>query len=243
MQLAFGPGAIWGIPNLATPTPIRLALAKSSALSFTGQLKTAQGGGVYARALGRGAVSVKGTLEMEALSLRTLSDLFLNGTVAAGENAIALDEAGSVPASGPLQVVNHATFLRDLGVKYAANGQALVCVGANPVQGQYSVASGAYTFSAADSGAAVRTSYEYANSASGATVTLANYPQGCPNPFSAVLMRAYQGSQEIVTLNNVLADSYDDTAGQDSFTTPKLTFQAATDASDTLGTISMAEYA
>jgi hypothetical protein len=244
MQLAFGPGAIWGIPNIANPTPIRMALAKSSALSFNGQVKAAQGAGVYAKALGRGAVAVKGTLEMEALSLRTLSDLFLNGGAASGEINIALDETGTVPASSPytVQVVNHATFVRDLGVKYAATGQPLICVASAPAQGQYSFSAGTYTFASADSGVAVRTSYEYTTASSGETVTLSNYMQGCPNPFTAVLMRSYQSSQEIVTLNNVLADSYDDTAGQDAFAMPKLTFQAATDSSDTLGTISMAEY-
>jgi hypothetical protein len=189
-------------------------------------------------------VSVKGTLEMEALSLRTLSDLFLNGTASAGETNIALDEAETVPSSSPytLQVVNHATFTRDLGVKYAATGEPLVCVASTPAQGQYSVSAGTYSFASADSGVAVKTSYEYANASSGETVTLGNYMQGCPNPFTAVLMRSYQSTQEIVTLNNVLADTYDDTAGQDAFTMPKLTFQAATDSTDTLGTISMAEY-
>lgn len=182
MQLAFGPGAIWGIPNIANPTPIRMALAKASALSFNGQVKAAQGAGVYARALGRGAVSVKGTLEMEALSLRTLSDLFLNGTAASGETNIALDETGSVASASPytLQVVNHAGFTRDLGVKYAATGQPLVCVAAAPIQGQYSVSAGTYSFASADSGVAVKTSYEYASLSSGETVTLGNYLQGCP---------------------------------------------------------------
>lgn len=244
MQLAFGPGAIWGIPNVANPTPVRMALAKSAALSFSGQVKAAQGASVYAKALGRGAVSVKGTLETEALSMRTISDLFLNGSVTTGMTSISLDEAGTVPSSSPytVQVANHTTFTRDLGVKYAATGEPLVCVASSPTQGQYSESNGTYTFASADEGVAVKTSYEYGVSASGDTLTLGNYLQGCPNPFSAVLMRTYQTTQEIVTLNNVLADSYDDTAGQDAFAAPKLSFQAATDQTDTLGTISMAEY-
>lgn len=245
MQLAFGPGSVWGVPLGATPTPVRLALAKSSGLNFSSQIKGAYGANVFAKALGRGTTTVKGTLECEALSLATISDLFLNGVVTTGGILVADDEAGTVPASSTyvVTVSNAATFVKNLGVKYTATGLRLTRVASVSAVGQYSVdeSTGVYTFYSGDASAAVKISYRY-TAVAGSKATLNNYLQGNPNSFQAVMMRRFQANMEVITLNSVLADGYDDTAGQDAFTNPKLTFQAATDDSDVLGTIAMAEY-
>ncbi len=55
-----------------------------------------------------------------------------------------------------------AVFVLDNGVTYA-NGTALVKVDTGPGLGQYSVASGVYTFAAADASAHVLVSYLYAS--------------------------------------------------------------------------------
>ncbi|HEY1944103.1 MAG TPA: hypothetical protein VGH40_18475 [Roseiarcus sp.] len=49
----------------------------------------------------------------------------------------------------------------DMGVAYAANGEALTRVASAPAAGQYSVSRGAYVFSADDAGSAVAISYGY----------------------------------------------------------------------------------
>ena len=49
----------------------------------------------------------------------------------------------------------------DRGVVYTGSGQALVAVGSNPAQGQYSYAAGVYTFNAADAGQQVTLSYDF----------------------------------------------------------------------------------
>jgi hypothetical protein len=73
-------------------------------------------------------------------------------------------EAQTVPPSSPWQVTAAAPYGRwgcDLGVAYATNGAALTQVATAPAAGEYSVASGVYSFSAADAGAAVVISYGY----------------------------------------------------------------------------------
>jgi hypothetical protein len=72
-------------------------------------------------------------------------------------------EAQTVPSASPWQIAPAAPYGGwgdDLGVAYAASGAALR-LGTAPASGQYSVASGLYSFSAADSGAAVAISYGF----------------------------------------------------------------------------------
>lgn len=72
-------------------------------------------------------------------------------------------EAQVVPASGNYSLAVNApygSFGADQGVIYS-NGTALANVAANPVQGQYSVSYGIYSFAAADAGSMVQISYSY----------------------------------------------------------------------------------
>jgi hypothetical protein len=74
-------------------------------------------------------------------------------------------EAQMIPASSPWQLNAFAPYGAwggDLGVIYAGSGAPLTPVVGAPGSGQYSVGAGIYTFSAADSGAAVLISYGYA---------------------------------------------------------------------------------
>ena len=87
-----------------------------------------------------------------------------NVTIAYTAGYAVMSEAQSVPSASPWQVAVAAPYgawASDLGVVYAASGAALTQVAAAPAAGQYSVAGGVYSFSAADSGAAVAISYGY----------------------------------------------------------------------------------
>jgi hypothetical protein len=74
------------------------------------------------------------------------------------------NESATVPASpGPYSVTAAAPFgpwASDAGVSYA-NGTALLAVTGSPGAGQYNVASGVYSFAAADAGAAVLLTYGF----------------------------------------------------------------------------------
>jgi hypothetical protein len=69
-------------------------------------------------------------------------------------------EAATVPSSSAYTVTTARPWNGDRGVTYA-NGTALTAVASNPSQGQYSVSEGAYSFNAADAGAAVLITYSY----------------------------------------------------------------------------------
>ena len=64
--------------------------------------------------------------------------------------------AGALTAMAP-----YGAWATDQGVVYASNGTALVKVANSPAQGQYSVASGAYTFNSADNAASVILTYGF----------------------------------------------------------------------------------
>ena len=55
----------------------------------------------------------------------------------------------------------YGPWASDLGAKYATSGLPLVLVTGAPSQGQYSAASGVYSFAAADQNAGVSISYGY----------------------------------------------------------------------------------
>ena len=85
------------------------------------------------------------------------------GALTATAPLIAVGEAQTVPASVPYQlaVTHQGGFIADVGVSYAAGG-SLTPVSGSPAIGQYTVNDGVYGFSAADIGAAVLITYDYA---------------------------------------------------------------------------------
>jgi hypothetical protein len=70
-----------------------------------------------------------------------------------------LSEPQTVPATpGPYVLTTKKQWVSDIGVAYAAGG-ALVKVPSSPTVGQYSVASGVYTFNSGDNAVAMLLSY------------------------------------------------------------------------------------
>src|SRR6185312_14240440 len=105
-------------------------------------------------------------------------------TIATGTTNNQWNEAHSVPASTPFTVTiappGSGTFTLDLGVIYASGANAgvrLQKVASGPIAGQYSVASGVYTFATADANAAIWISYQYTVT-TGQTFQINNQPMG-----------------------------------------------------------------
>src|ERR1700728_976821 len=99
-----------------------------------------------------------------------------------GQYAMAVAAGG-----GEFKITGKATFVEDFGAFYAATGQQLSPVASSPTQGQYSVASGVYSFNTADNAAAVLIYYSY-TVASGNKITLANQLMG-PTPMFEVSLK------------------------------------------------------
>lgn len=69
-------------------------------------------------------------------------------------------EQQAIPTASPYTLTTMRSWAADLGVAYVGGG-ALTSTEGSPAPGQYIVASGIYTFNAADAGASVALSYSY----------------------------------------------------------------------------------
>lgn len=74
---------------------------------------------------------------------------------------VIVDEAQSIPSSGAYTITTYQLWLGNVSVAKASDGTVFTEVASSPTAGQYSVASGVYTFAAADAGVGVLLSYSY----------------------------------------------------------------------------------
>jgi CTP:molybdopterin cytidylyltransferase MocA len=109
----------------------------------------------------RGKCKIAGKAKFAQIVGKHVNDLFFGQTMNTGQKLTALDEPQNVPgvAAYTITVTNSAQFVDDWGVRYSVTGLPLAKVSSAPVQGQYSVSAGVYTFASADASAAVLISY------------------------------------------------------------------------------------
>jgi hypothetical protein len=164
-------------------------------------------------------------------------------TPVAGQVATSFAEAGTVAASSPynVTVANAATFVDDDGVLYAASGLPLTKVGSAPGAGQYSVASGVYTFNSADAGKNVLTSYTYTLSGSGQKLTVTNQLLGTTPTFQALFYTTFQAQAVTLKLNNCTSSKLSFHSKLEDFVLPEFDFSCFADAAGNVMTWSFAE--
>lgn len=176
----FGPGILMvkriDIPN---QTPINIGKAQEFSLDLKGTSKELYGQNQLPDLVARSTVKASGKIKAARLSALACNAAFWGQTLTPGGFQWNIGEAFSVPASTPFiyQTTNHTTFDQDLGVVYAATGQPLVLVASGPTIGQYSEASGTYTFAAADEGVAMLVNYT-STVTTGQSITYNNQPIG-----------------------------------------------------------------
>jgi hypothetical protein len=235
----FGAGRFFGINNVTNPTPARTYVQQDMSIDFKQATKELFGEKKFAVSVAAGEMSISGKVTMGAPNVRTLGDYLFNASGSAGQILEADKEAGTIPApSGPytVTVANSGTWTTDLGVM-KADGTVMTRVASGPSAGQYSVASGVYTFAAADTGANVLISYLYTNSSQGEKLTLANTLQGPAGAFTAVMCFLYgSAAMDVLTLNNAIAQDFSLATKQGDFDKPNFGFMASADSSDNLGT-------
>lgn len=148
-----------------------------------------------------------------------------------------------MPASTPytITVANAGTIVDDEGVLYAATGLPLTKVASAPTAGQYAVASGVYTFNAADAGKAILTSYTYGVNSGGQKFTVSNQLLGTTPTFQAVFYTIYQGQAISLRLNNCTSSKLSFQAKLEDFVLPEFNFQCFADAAGNVMTWSFAE--
>src|SRR5205809_3908028 len=187
MQLAFGAGALWGSRTDVTGSgigPDQFGILQDVQIDWDWQTKELWGQFQFPVDIARGQGKIIGKAKFARIFGAIYGDLFFGQTPASGQLTIAENEAATVPASTPytVTVANAANFVDDLGVFYAAGanaGNRFTRVTTPSAAGQYSVnlATGIYTFAAADAGATPLVSYLY-NSTAGKKLVLTNQLMG-----------------------------------------------------------------
>lgn len=241
----FGAGRFFGINNVANPTPTRFYVPQDISIDFKIATKELSGENKFPVAVAAGPTSVSGKVGMGANQARMFADLIFGIGSSSGTIVEQEREAGTVPTT-PYQitVANGATWTTDLGVMRASDGLVYQRVASSPATGQYSVgAGGVYTFASADATVAVVISYLYTVSASGEKLIMTNSLQGPAGNFTGVMVMPYGTDQDVLTLNNCIAQDGSIATKQGDYAKPTFGFMAATDASDTLGTFAFSQAA
>jgi len=192
----FGTGVLYGVSSAANATPTAFGALQDVTLDFSFTNKELYGQYQYPLDAGRGEAKLTGKAKLAQVEAGVYNDLFAGATMTTGTTLTVNNEAAAVPAATPftVDVANSATFVDDLGVRYAATGVALEKVASTPSTGQYSESSGTYTFSTADGSAAVLISYTYTVT-SGQTISADNQLQGVAPYFSAAFNTTKNGKQ------------------------------------------------
>jgi hypothetical protein len=195
--------------NLASPSgPQRFGTLQDVHVEFNQKLVSLRGQFKGPDDVAPSDMDIKGKGAFAALEIEIYNSLFFADTITQNLKTIPITngvdgEPHPIPST-PFQVtVTHAAApIVDLGVRYA-NGGYLQQVASGPNQGQYSVAlaTGIYTFAAADTAANVLISYVYPITNTGTpglndarTLTAINHIQGYGPVFELYLMMPYQGT-------------------------------------------------
>ncbi|PYY21891.1 MAG: hypothetical protein DMG62_15930 [Acidobacteria bacterium] len=242
----FGSGTLWGYPvagNLAAnPTPMKFGTLQDINLEISGALKELYGQNQFAEAVARGKCKIAGKAKFAQIIGKHVNDLFFGQTMNSGQKLTALDEAQSVPAGSPytITVTNSGQFVDDWGVRYSATGLPLTRVTSAPVQGQYSVSSGIYTFAAADASAAVLISYRY-SSAAGVQLNIRQQLMGFAPAFQILLNEQYAGKQANLLLYSCVAEKLSWATKNEDFLVPEFDFEAFSNAGGQVMDLYLAE--
>jgi hypothetical protein len=240
-MLAFGSGNFYGISSAANSTPRKFATLQDVQFDLQFTTKQLYGQNQVALDIRRGQAKFTGKAKFAQISGAMLNDLFFSQTAATGLLLSAVGEAGTVSATPfTVTVANAATFDTDLGVVYAATGAPLTRVASAPAQGQYSVASGVYTFNAADTGAAVLIDYLYTAAAGGTKVALSNQTMGTTPTFMGIFSTTASGKNVTLKLNLCTSSKLSLQTKIEDYTIPELDFEVMADASNNIGTLSVA---
>lgn len=242
---SFGVGKVYvQNPAISGDTPIELAVVQNVSVEIQSQVQQLFGNKQFPVAIGTGQSSVSGTIAAAKFNSAALAKFMFGATVNSGHTAVA-EEDTLVPATpGPytVAVVNDDDYLENLGVVEIATGKAWRRVASAPATGQYSVdvATGIYTFAAADQGKAIQIRYKYA-SVNGSSYDVRNQLMGTQTPFKMDLYNTFQGKFVSTTLHSCVFTGLSEAFTNDNFNVPNLSFQAFANDADLLMSRSFGE--
>lgn len=250
MLANFGAGRLYAARKDATPlSPIEFGVLQDCAIDFSFTTKPLKGQNQFAVMVARGDAKWTIKAKTGVLSGRMVNDLFFGQAyTAASQVAFAAGEAGTVPgvSTYTITVANSATYVADFGVIYTATGLPFVQVASGPTVGQYSVnvATGVYTFAAADANAAVQISYTY-TAATGGKITLTNQLSGTTPYFQAVYRNrdAKSGLFATYVFNRLTSSKLMIASKNADYSIPEFDMEVMDDGTGNIGTMSFGDAA
>ena len=241
---SFGSGVLIGTrTDILNATPINFGLVQEVTIDEAASVKELYGQFQYPVAIARGTIKTTGKAKVARISGLAFANLFYGVTPVAGQLATAFAEAGVVPSAAPYTVTpaNSTTLVDDAGLIYATTGLPLVRVGSAPAAGQYSLAAGVYTLSAADTGKALLLNYTYTVAASGQRFPVPNQLTGTTPTFQAQFYTTFQAQAVSLKLNACTSSKLSLQTKLEDFVVPEFDFSCFADATGTVMTWSFAE--
>jgi hypothetical protein len=247
-QTLFGIGALFATPvGVANPTPVPIVAVQDITFDAQYEVKELYGNLSFPIDIARGKGKIGITASAAVFDPVAINNLVFGMTQTAGETRAAVAEGGVIPApAGPYTITaaNSATWTEDLGVMNQSTGKMMTRVASGPTTGQYSVASGVYTFAAADTGISVYLNYRYTVAAAagvGSVTSITNQTMGIA-PASTRLTfytkRSNTGKQLVLTLNQVVCTAFKLAIKNDDFGMPNFTMSAFDDGTGNIGSFS-----
>ena len=255
MQLAFGAGALWGNRTDVTGSgigPDQFGILQDVEINWDWQTKELWGQFQFPVDIARGQGKITGKAKFARIFGAIYGDLFFGQTPATGQLTVSENEAATIPAGAPytVTVANAANYVDDLGVFYATGtnaGNRFTRVTTPSAAGQYSVnlATGIYTFAAADASASLLVSYLYNITTSGKKLLLTNQFMGVTPTFKATFYTtkttgSVPGGLAMV-LNACTATKLALPTKIDDYEIQEFDFSAFADAAGNIGTLSVNE--
>jgi hypothetical protein len=241
MLPVFGPGAIFlQRTDIANLTPVNIGRANEFQLDQQFTKKELYGQNQFPLLIARGSAKFTAKAKAALVSGIALNSAFFGMTLASGQQATALSESGTV-ASGAYTAVNHATFVADLGVVYAATGLPLAYVASSPAVGQYTQSGGVYGFNAADNGKGTFVTYTYAVAGAGQQLTLVNPLLGVTPTFQLWYYTSTNGVPLNLQLYSCIADKLSLAFKLEDFMMPELSFSCFANQAGDVGLYSFGE--
>jgi hypothetical protein len=244
----FGTGYLYASPNAgnlaANPTPVKFGVLQEVTLDVKGDIKKLFSQTQFAVAKARGKIDVTVKGKFATLDPTLLNQLYWGQAQTSGMTILAADEsqtisAGSVVVSAftdspPLA----AAIITDYGVWNGTTGIPFTkLVSGPPAQGEYTVnlATGTYTFNAADNGTQVFISYTYLDASRGTTTTLTSQAMGYAPEFRAFLFNQFQGNIIGVELYSCMMGSWNIPTKMEDFWVADFDMDASTNNAGVLG--------
>jgi hypothetical protein len=239
----FGVGQMYGTrTDVANATPIAFGILQDTTFDFSFTTKPLMGQNQFAVFVARAEAKWTAKAKSGVLSGRLLNDIFFGQSLAGGQTV--LQPAEPHTASGTnVTVTNSATFVADEGMVYAGSLLPLIEVASSPTAGQYSVAAGVYSLSAADSGTSVLVSYTYSIAGSGQKIALTNQLLGTTPYFSAVFRNrdARSGLFTTWVFNRLTSSKLSIASKSSDYSIPEFDMEIMDDGTGNIGTMSFGD--